>query len=382
MRNPILMPPSVDAPPDLSGLLELSRIENLDLKPVILRVQTDLFVRSPGRDRAQIEIFESLACGLIPRVDDETAQVVATKLAAFPETPPAVLEALAMRGGGVRDTVVTLAPVLSHRLIEAALADGSDIAARIAARVGLSREAVDELSREGRPEIDLALAANVGITLRGAALARLVNRGRSVAELARLLLARPDVSAADLVPLYLHADPIRREVIGRTVEATAALRPCPPPPRGLGETLTGLSASQDVPTFIAALADGLGVAHDFLSVVTDPGARYDLLTLGLRAAGLHEEEAVYIFLTLNQGVARSAERVAGLVRLFRTVSRPASRDLIAAILDTPLAERGRSEAHQPLHGPEAKLRQGPERAAAQRPPLPMRAFRATGGDAG
>ena len=64
------MPPSVDAPPDLSGLLELSRIENLDLKPVILRVQTDLFVRAPGRDRTAIEIFESLACGLIPTVDD------------------------------------------------------------------------------------------------------------------------------------------------------------------------------------------------------------------------------------------------------------------------------------------------------------------------
>ena len=42
-------------------------------------------------------------------------------------------------------------------------------------------------------------------------------------------------------------------MIGRTGEATAALRPCPPPPRGLGETLTGLSSNQDVPTFIAAL---------------------------------------------------------------------------------------------------------------------------------
>ncbi|QEE41046.1 DUF2336 domain-containing protein [Methylobacterium sp. WL1] len=376
------MPPSVDAPPDLSGLLELARIENLDLKPVILRVQTDLFVRAPGRDRAEVEIFESLACGLIPTVDDETAEVVARKLAPFPETPPTVLEALALRGGAVRDTVVTLAPVLSHSLIEAALADGSDIAARIATRVGLSREAVDGLSREDRLEIDVALAANVGITLRGAALARLVSRGRGVADLAHRLLARPDVSAADLVPLYLHADPIRREVIGRTVEATAALRPARRRRAAWAETLTGLSAAQDVPRFIAALADSLGIAHDFLAVVTDPGARYDLLTLGLRAAGLHEEEAVFIFLTLNQGVARSAERVSGLVRLFRTVSRPASRDLIAAILDTPLAERGRSEAHQPLHGPEATLRQGPERAGAQRPPLPMRAFRATGGEAG
>jgi uncharacterized protein (DUF2336 family) len=127
------MPPSVDAPPDLSGLLELSRIENLDLKPVILRVQTDLFVRAPGRDRTEVEIFESLACGLIPTVDEETARVVARKLAPCPETPSAVLEALALRGGGARDAVVELAPTLTHRLIEAALADGSDLAARIAA---------------------------------------------------------------------------------------------------------------------------------------------------------------------------------------------------------------------------------------------------------
>ncbi|KOX56130.1 hypothetical protein ADL19_10545 [Streptomyces purpurogeneiscleroticus] len=374
------MPPSVDAPPDLSGLLELSRIENLDLKPVILRVQTDLFVRAAARDRTEIEIFESLACGLIPTVDEETARVVARKLAPCPETPPAVLEALALRGGEARDAVVELAPTLSHRLIEAALAEGSDIAARIAARAGLSREAVDELSREGRPEIDRALAANLGHTLRGAALARLVNRGRGAPDLARLLLVRPDVSAADLVPLYLHADPIRRTVIGRAVEATAALRPWPPAPRGLGETLTGLSAARDVPAFMAALADGLGLPRDFLTVVADASARYDLLTLGLRAAGLHEEEAVYIFLTLNQGVARSAERVADLVRLFRTVSRPASRDLIAAILDRPLAERGRGEAHQPLHGPEAKLRQGAERVAAQRPSLPVRSRAAGGGE--
>jgi len=374
------MPPSVDAPPDLSGLLELSRIENLDLKPVILRVQTDLFIRAPGRDRSAVEIFESLACGLIPTVDEETARVVAGKLAPFPETPPAVLEALALRGGGARDAVVELAPALSQRLIEAALAEGSDIAARIATRAGLSREAVEDLAREDRPEIDLALAANRGVVLRGTALARLVGRGRSAADLARLLLIRPDVSAADLAPLYLHADPMRRAVIGRTVEATAALRPCPPPPRDLGETLMGLSAAHDVAAFVAALADGLGVPRDFLTVVGDPGARYDLLTLGLRAAGLHEEEAVYIFLTLNQGVARSAERVADLVRLFRTVTRPAARDLIAAILDRPLDERGRSEAHQPLHGPEAKPRLGGERVAAQRPPLPLRARAAAGGE--
>ncbi|WP_187276091.1 hypothetical protein [Methylobacterium sp. WL116] len=43
------MPPSVEVAPDLSGLIELSRIAHLDLKPVILRVQTDLFVQAAPR---------------------------------------------------------------------------------------------------------------------------------------------------------------------------------------------------------------------------------------------------------------------------------------------------------------------------------------------
>lgn len=367
------MPSSVDTPPDLSGLLALSRIEHLDLKPVILRVQTDLFVRAASRDRAATEIFESLACGLIPTVDEDTARIVAGKLAAFPATPDSVLEALCARGGAARDAVVAQAPALSRPMIEAALAEASDVAARLAARPGLDRAALDAFARDGRPEIDLALAANLGIALRGDALARLVGRGRGDAALARLLLARPDVSAADLVPLYLHADPLRRDAIGRSVEATAGLRPCPPAPRGLGEALTALSAGRDVPGFVAALADGLGIARDFLGCVADADARYDLLTLALRAAGLHEDEAVLIFRTLNRGVPRSAERVSDLVRLFRAVSRAASRDLIAAILDRPLAERTHAEAHQPLHGPAAKLRQPAERASAQRPALPTRA---------
>ena len=71
--------------------------------------------------------------------------------------------------------------------------------------------------------------------------------------------------------------------------------------------------------------------------------------------------------------------MADLVRLFRTVSRPAARDLVAAILDRPLAERGRSEAHQPVHGPEAKLRQS---AVAPRTNLPARTRPATKADVG
>ncbi len=370
--------PSSDTPPDLSGLLELSRIEQLDLKPVILRVQTDLFLRAPHRDRAMRETFESLACGLIPTVDDETARIVAEKLGAHAETPPAVLDALLARGGSVRAAVLAGSATLTADIASQALADPATsdepmpatLTARLAALPALRREAIEDLSRDGRREVDLALAANRDIALTGAPLRRLIDRARGAADLARLLLARSEPSPSDLAPLYLYADAAGRQAIARTIEATAALRPCAPVSRGLGTALIGLSTNRNVPAFVGTLAEALGLPADFVTAVAEADARYDLLALAMRAAGLHEEEAVYVFLTLNQGVARSTERVSALVALFRAVSRPAARDLLSAILDAPTPERAGD--HRPYHGPEATLRHGAERTVSQRPAASLR----------
>src|SRR3954452_300485 len=84
---------------DLSGLVALAQHRELDLRPIILRVQTDLFVAAQARDRAMVEAFEALACGLLPTVDDETATLVAAKLAPVEDTPETVVHCLARRGG-------------------------------------------------------------------------------------------------------------------------------------------------------------------------------------------------------------------------------------------------------------------------------------------
>ncbi|MCJ2014566.1 hypothetical protein [Methylobacterium sp. J-076] len=338
-------------------------------------MQTDLFLRAPRRDRSALETFTSLACGLIPTVDQETVRIVAEKLAVHPETPPAVLEALAARSASLQATILAGgAPAAEGPGAETA-ADEAPLPAMLTARLAslpaLRREAIEDLSSDGRAEVDLALALNHGITLAGAPLRRLVERARRFGDLARVVLARPDVTAADLTPLYLHADPARRESIVRAVEATAGLRPCPPVPRGLGAALTALSTDRDVPAFVATLAESLGLPADFITAVDEADARYDLLTLAIRAAGLHEDEAVYVFLTLNQGVARSAQRVASLVAVFRSLGRAAARDLLMAVLDMPLAERAPG-LHRPHHGPEASFRHSAESAAPQRVPLPTR----------
>ena len=368
------MPPSVEVAPDLSGLIELSRIAHLDLKPVILRVQTDLFVQAANRDKPELESFASLAGGLIPIVDEDTAAIVAEKLAPFPDTPQSVLAILAARGGRIRDIVMASAATLSPALIEAACRDGADLGPALAGRPGLPRAMIAEFAQRNDPAIDRALAGNTGITLRGDSLRHLVGRGRADPDLAHLLLARPDVSAAELAPLYLHADPVRRDAIREAIATTAALRPCPPPPRDLGGVLLGLSAAHDVKGFIGALAEGLGLPPTFLGAAPDAGSRYDLLTLGLRAADLHEEDAVYVFLTLDAAVSRSAERVFDLVRLFRTTDRPAARDLLSAILDRPLREHaGSADAHRPHHAPDtAKIRQAAIERPAIRATLPGR----------
>lgn len=263
------MSSSVAGAPDLSGLIELSRDPALDLKPVILRVQTDLFLSAPVHDRAILQAFESLAAGLIPTVDEETLRIVADKLDGCPDVPAGVRAALETRGFPI----------------------------------ALPREP------ESEAEADRALAENPGALIGTRVLERLLARARTDVDLARTLLARPEIPPADLAPLWLAAEPEQRRAITEAVEATAALRPCPPAPRSLATRLVEHSHSRDVQAFITALGDGLGLPPNYLGAASDPAARYDLLTLALRAADLREGEAVFIFLTLNDSVARSVERV-------------------------------------------------------------------------
>ncbi|MGX7709059.1 DUF2336 domain-containing protein [Methylobacterium sp. Gmos1] len=361
---------AADAPPDLSGLLDLARDRRLDMKPVLLRVQTDLFRAAPVRDVATIRAFESLACGLIPTVDSATAEIVAQKLAPLPDTPQSVLTLLAAHGGGARDAVLALSPVLSTALLDAA-GNGPELDAVIALRQDLGRALVDDLSQRDEPDVDLALARNATAPLAGPALERLVERARRRPELAALLVARDDLPAVDLAPLYLKADAARRAAIRDGVAARAALRP-----QGRAGTraavaaLTAFAARGEPERFEVALGEALGMPGAGLRA-SEPERR-DLLALALRAADLAEEEAVVMFRHLDPAIARSAEAASGLTDLFRTMDAATARDLVASILGSDGTLRGAApEQHRPAHGP-ASPRLRPAAAPSLRPALPER----------
>src|SRR3954454_10632772 len=74
-------------PPELHGLLAIAREEGLDMKPVLLRVLTDLYISVPHHSPDEILQFREIAGQMIPHVDEPTALIVACKLAAYPHTP-------------------------------------------------------------------------------------------------------------------------------------------------------------------------------------------------------------------------------------------------------------------------------------------------------
>lgn len=329
------MPPAACDAPDLTGLIELSRDPLLDLKPIVLRVQTDLFLTAPVRDRATLEAFESLATGLIPTVDFETALTVAGKLGPCADTPESVLVRLVARGGAIGQTVLDTAPRLTARIVAAARAAGFSVEGWVASPSATETHPMDHTA------VSKASASEI------------VDRSEEELPDARIELSRIDIAPADLAPFWLQAAEPQRGAIRDAVAATAALRPCPPAPRNLGSVLTERATQRDVAGFVGALSESLGLAPSFLAAAPDATTRYDLLTLAMRAADLSEADTVYIFLTLNETVARSVERVFELAKLYRTTNRATARDLLSAILGVALPERVAPGIHQPYLAPDA-----------------------------
>jgi len=213
---------SSPALPDLSGLVALAREQRLDLRPILLRVQTDLFVAAPSRDQETLAAFEALALGFLAVVDDETAGIVARKLAPLADTPPRVVEALLARGGEARRTVIERLPQLPHAAAMRALADDPGLASVLASRADLGAAMLTELLGRGEEAVDMALARNTAVAL-GRALHRLIDRGRGRPPLAAALLARADLGVSDEAVLYVHADAQRRARIRERLQSHAPL---------------------------------------------------------------------------------------------------------------------------------------------------------------
>ena len=340
---------SLPAAADLSGLASLARDPRLDLRPVVLRVQTDLFLAAPARDAAVIASFEALACGLLPAVDGVAAAKIARRLARCADAPDAVLEALVAHGGEARYAVIRGAARLAPSLREAALAD-PDVACALAGRADLDADTAVRLSELRDDGVDFALAMNRAIELPAFARDELIARAAERAALAQALLSRDDLSAPEEAALYVHADAARRGRIRARLEPFAILR------RALGATLGDaevaelLAAADDGrTTFDARLADLLGVSPTPAWRFEHP-SRHELLAIALAALGAPSETIVRLLLTVEPSIARSVPTVFALAALTRELEQPLAATLLEAFLGAAIPPR-RVGRHVPAADP-------------------------------
>ena len=78
----------------IDSLVDLACRDDVDVRPTLLRVITDLYVQKPAHSDDETTQYVELALGLIDAVDDATRAVVAATLSHYPAAPAAVVARL------------------------------------------------------------------------------------------------------------------------------------------------------------------------------------------------------------------------------------------------------------------------------------------------
>lgn len=338
---------------DLADLARLARDGDLDLSQVALRVTTDLLVGAPQPSREDLEAFGEMAGALIPTVDDETALVLARKLAGWHHAPPAVLAALALRGGAVLVELLRHGMPLSPAALEE-LAETGDSAIRtvLAMRPDLTGTAALLLVALDDRALDLTLIGNRQVPLPHAAVEALTARARHDAVYQHGLLARSDLSNLELAPLFLQAGWERRLAILESLLAREVLHPGERRPAVSREVFANWLelAGEDRDDAFAAIADHLGGGPELALAMAGDASR-DLAALALIACGLGVEEATRFLIRLGDETAHSVERIFALVDLMRMLRPSVAYRLALSIAGVQPAAPQRKGQHQPAMDP-------------------------------
>jgi hypothetical protein len=339
-------------PPELDALAAMARDEGLDMKPVLLRVLTDLFVATQAHSLDEVAQFRDIAGLLCEQVDQDTAAIVACKLAEYPHTPPGVGQALVRRGDDASRIVLADAIWLPRSVARLHAISGERMmAAAVAARADLDEDIMEILLSRDDALYDVTIAANLTIKLPAAVLEELLARGRREAAVARALLFRPDLTGADRAVLFIHADRAERTKIIDEAENLASLagtaRRRRQAPVDLIVTLETAAMVGDHDAFASLLALGLGVSTEAAQGLIAERTG-EPLALAYVALGIPDDAATRLFMFRDPQVGHSSERVYALTHLVREVSGGAAERIVSAILGSELPLRAPA-AHQPIY---------------------------------
>ena len=292
----------------IQALIDIARRDGMEMRPVLLRVLTDLYVQEPVHGAAERTRFAELACRLLERAEPATRAAVAERLAGYSETPPQVAEMLS------RDEIAVAAPILkrSTALNEAALHMvlnfcGPAHASAIAERSNLPPRVVKRLADFAIPRPSLAPKDEA---------ARENARGTTLA-LARRYLAARSHERLTIFSAIAACPPMANE------EKLRGLG------RGLHDKLERAALRHRTGGFVAHLHDTLGMARDVgTKIVRDPSG--EPLAVVCRALDMPFSLASRVLLFLNPSISGSVQQVFGMESRYMEMTPASARRLAGA----------------------------------------------------
>ncbi len=303
------------------------------------------FVERTGHGPGDLRQFERLAGDLIDVADRESVADVAEQLCRHPETPPALIARFFNRGGACARIAFEFAKEAPLAELLANAEHGSmDVAAAIARRPDLPREAVSALAQRCEAQVMIALASNRNAHIDPGALRAMLQIARDDRALARALLDREDMEI-DPEPLFLAANGVERSAI-----LLAACRAAMLAPKlefrveaDFSARLVELAISRNFDALVTKIADALDARKNRVRrIFEDEGG--EALALTFVALGVDVDAATKIFLCGDWPFSQDHARLRGLRALMRSSPPRAAMRIVAAIngatrLDRDFARR-------------------------------------------
>lgn len=180
----------------LHSLFKLAAESSSDARRRLLQAVTDLFFCDPEPTGMSKHHYGEIALRALPHLDAQARQGYADEVAAEPNLPRSVANALAGDPDGeVARLVLRLSPVLSDRDLAAiALNQSQDHLAAIAERVRLSENITDILVERGDNDVLKTVGGNEGAAFTEESFEKLLDRGREAAAIPLAVSIRSDLS--------------------------------------------------------------------------------------------------------------------------------------------------------------------------------------------
>jgi uncharacterized protein (DUF2336 family) len=292
----------------IQALIDIARRDGMEMRPVLLRVLTDLYVQEPVHAPSERARFAELACRLLDRAELSTRAAVAERLAGYSETPPQVAEKLSRDEFSVAEPILRRSSVLNEAALHmvlnfcgpahaAAIAERHNLPPRIAKRLKEMSIPRNELAHKNEAELESA-------------------RGTTFA-LARRYLAAKSHERLTIFSAIAACAPVEQEEKLRHLD------------RGLVDNLERAALRRRLGEFVAHLHESTGMARDIATrIVRDPSG--EPLAVFCRALDIPFTSASRILLFLNPTVGGTVQQVFSMASRYIEMTPANARRLAAA----------------------------------------------------